>query len=193
MESAAMVEFGNQNAQSLRSSAVPKLRGSAAPREKNPSRTCEEALADAKRSLSGPRELRARHSGENSNAEPRNCGQEPATAVSSQGVVEAVNGDAPVETPLRNRRAEELTPRVRCGVSPCHSIGVGASRPALGARASSPRKKGVQRLAARRAVRRGLRLFRHYRSIVPSTGREYASSGAGWKRSRASGSSRKPL
>ena len=54
MESAAMVEFGNQNAQSRRGSAVPKLRSSAAPRfrnsaaprEKNPSRTCEEALAD---------------------------------------------------------------------------------------------------------------------------------------------------
>ncbi len=75
---------GSEAAQ-LCGSEVLRLRGSAR----------EKAFADAKRSLRGRRELRERHSGENSNAGPRNCGQEPATAVSSQGVVEAVNGDAP--------------------------------------------------------------------------------------------------
>ncbi len=91
----AALRFRSYAALRFRSSAVPQFRGSAAPREKKPSRTREEAFADVRRSLSGRRELRERHSGENSNAEPRDCGQEPSTAVSSQGVVEAGNGDAP--------------------------------------------------------------------------------------------------
>ena len=84
----AALRFRSSAALRFRSSAAPRFRNSAAPREKNPSRTRKETFADV---ANFARDI----PGENSNAEPRNCGQELATAVSSQGVVEAGNGDAP--------------------------------------------------------------------------------------------------